>query len=276
LCISANWTVDARFGSLADVAARSRHVRFAPKSGLKSHMRRCPLSAKSGHSNQPFQMYTLVVLVNCVEGDLDDPLKKAKAKAAATYDAAADHFDDEPLSFWEHIGKRTVTNLKLPSGAKVLDVGCGTGASALPAAQVVGQSGFVVGVDLSSRLLDRARAKATTAGLANMEFRLADMTALEYPDGNFNAVVSVFSIFFVPDMEGLVSELWRMVRSGGKLALTTWGPRIFEPAYSRWLVAVGRECPDLVTAFNPATARSPSWQACVARIERRTGNVCRF
>jgi hypothetical protein len=51
-------------------------------------------------------MYTLVVLVNCVEGDLDDPLKKAKAKAAATYDAAADHFDDEPLSFWEHIGKR--------------------------------------------------------------------------------------------------------------------------------------------------------------------------
>ena len=145
----------------------------------------------------------------------------------------------------------TVTNLKLPSGAKVLDVGCGTGASALPAAQVVGQSGFVVGVDLSSRLLDRARAKATTAGLANMEFRLADMTALEYPDGNFNAVVSVFSIFFVPDMEGLVSELWRMVRPGGKLALTTWGPRIFEPAYSRWLVAVGRERPDLVTAFNP-------------------------
>jgi SAM-dependent methyltransferase len=84
-----------------------------------------------------------------------------------------------------------------------------------------------------------------------MEFRLADMTALEYPDGNFNAVVSVFSIFFVPDMEGLVSELWRMVRPGGKLALTTWGPRIFEPAYSRWLVAVGRERPDLVTAFNP-------------------------
>ena len=39
---------------------------------------------------------------------MDDPLKQAKAKAAATYDAAADHFDDEPLSFWEHIGRRTV------------------------------------------------------------------------------------------------------------------------------------------------------------------------
>src|SRR5215468_7110020 len=182
---------------------------------------------------------------------MDDPLKKAKEKAAAMYDAAADHFDDEPLSFWNRVGKRTVANLKLHAGAKVLNVGCGTGASALPAAQTVGKNGSVVGVDLASRLLDRARAKALAAGLDNVEFRLADMTALKYPDDSFDAVVSVFSIFFVPDMEGLVRELWRMVRPGGKLAVTTWGPRIFEPAYSRWLIAVGKERPDLVTAFNP-------------------------
>ena len=182
---------------------------------------------------------------------MDDPLKKAKEKAAASYNAAADHFDDEPLRFWGLIGKRTVTNLKLQAGAKVLDVGCGTGASALPAAQAVGKNGFVVGVDLAARLLDRARTKALAAGLDNVEFRLADMTALKYPDRSFDAVVSVFSIFFVPDMEGLVRELWRMVRPGGKLAVTTWGARIFGPAYSRWLVAVGRERPDLATAFNP-------------------------
>ena len=54
---------------------------------------------------------------------MDDPLKKAKEKAAATYDAAAEHFDDEPLSFWDRVGKRTVANLKLHAGAKVLDVG---------------------------------------------------------------------------------------------------------------------------------------------------------
>ena len=56
---------------------------------------------------------------------MDDPLKKAKEKAAASYNSAADHFDDEPLSFWDLISKRTVTNLKLQAGAKVLDVGCG-------------------------------------------------------------------------------------------------------------------------------------------------------
>lgn len=180
-----------------------------------------------------------------------DPLKQAKAKAAATYDAAADHFDDEPLAFWERIGARTVARLALPAGAHVLDVGCGTGASALPAAQVVGPTGFVLAVDLSARLLERARTKAAIGHLANVEFRLADMTALGFSDGRFDAVVSVFSIFFVPDMEGLVRELWRMVRPGGKLAVTTWGPRIFEPAYSRWLAAIKRERPDLHSAFNP-------------------------
>jgi ubiquinone/menaquinone biosynthesis C-methylase UbiE len=182
---------------------------------------------------------------------MDDPLRQAKAKAAATYDAAADHFDDEPLAFWERIGRRTVERLTLATGAKVLDVGCGTGASALPAAQAIGSRGFVTGVDLSERLLDRGRAKAKARGVSNVQFRLADMTSLGYPNDHFDAVVSVFSIFFVPDMEGLVRELWRVVRPGGKLAVTTWGPRIFEPAYSRWQTAIKRERPDLYSAFNP-------------------------
>ena len=57
----------------------------------------------------------------------------------------------------------------------------------MPAAQAVGKNGFVVGVDLAARLLDRARTKALAAGLDNVEFRLADMTALNYPDGSFDA-----------------------------------------------------------------------------------------
>jgi ubiquinone/menaquinone biosynthesis C-methylase UbiE len=85
----------------------------------------------------------------------------------------------------------------------------------------------------------------------NINFRLADMTSLGYRDGKFDAVVTVFSVFFVPDMEGLVRELWRMVRPGGKLAVTTWGPRIFEPAYSRWQSAIKQERPDLYNGFNP-------------------------
>src|SRR5215469_3679295 len=94
----------------------------------------------------------------------------AKLKAQVAYNAASDHFDDEPLAYWARIGSRTVERLKLLAGGQVLDVGCGTGASAIPAATAVGPAGSVVGVDLADQLLDRARAKASRKGLTNVEF----------------------------------------------------------------------------------------------------------
>jgi ubiquinone/menaquinone biosynthesis C-methylase UbiE len=177
----------------------------------------------------------------------------AKRKAQAAYNAASDHFDDEPLTFWTRIGSRTIERLRLPIGATVLDVGCGTGASAIPAATVVGPTGSVVGVDLADRLLDRAREKANQQGLTNVEFRQADMEALGYPGGTFDAVVSVFSVFFVPDMTRQVAELWRMVKPNGQLAITTWGPNAFEPAAAAFWAAVKKHAPpDLhFGGFNP-------------------------
>jgi ubiquinone/menaquinone biosynthesis C-methylase UbiE len=172
-------------------------------------------------------------------------------KAASTYNAAADHFDDAPLAFWARYGRRTIERLALPVGGSVLDVGCGTGASAIPAAERVGPSGKVVGVDVAARLLDIARRKAALQGLRNIEFRLGDMRELGYPDGSFDAVVCVFAIFFVPDMVAQTKELWRMVRPGGQLAITTWGPRMFEPGSSAWWMAVRELRPDLHVAFNP-------------------------
>jgi ubiquinone/menaquinone biosynthesis C-methylase UbiE len=103
------------------------------------------------------------------------PTDPAKLKAQTAYNAASDHFDDEPLAFWARLGTRTVERLALPTGATVLDVGCGTGASAIPAAVAVGPTGRVVGIDLADRLLDRAREKALQQGLSNLEFQQADM-----------------------------------------------------------------------------------------------------
>jgi ubiquinone/menaquinone biosynthesis C-methylase UbiE len=180
--------------------------------------------------------------------DLNDP---AKAKAQRTYDLASDHFDARPLDFWSRFGRRTVERLALRPGTSVLDVACGTGASALPAAAAVGPGGRVTAVDLAERLLARGREKAARAGLANIEFIQGDMTSLAYPNMHFDAVICVFGVFFVPDMESLLNELWRMTRPGGKLAVTTWGPRIFAPAYEVWNEAVRKVRPDLHAAYNP-------------------------
>lgn len=179
---------------------------------------------------------------------LTDP---AKVQAMTTYNNAADHFDDAPLAFWSVVGRRTVERLALKPGMQVLDVGCGTGASALPAAERVAPGGTVIGVDLAANLLERARLKAAQQQLAGITFQVGDMTDLGFPDGRFDAVISVFSVFFVPDMAANVRELWRMVKPGGTLAITTWGPDFFAPVYSVWRTAIQRERPDLYSAFNP-------------------------
>lgn len=172
-------------------------------------------------------------------------------KAERTYNFTADFFDDPTLAFWDRCGRRTVKLLGLEPGMRVLDVCCGTGASALPAAKAVGKGGRVIGVDLAENLLALAQQKAKALQLENIEFLKADMMELPFEQESFDAVIIVFGIFFVPDMEGQVRKLWRLVKPGGKLAVTTWGERFFEPAYMEWKAALSMLAPGMVAEFNP-------------------------
>jgi ubiquinone/menaquinone biosynthesis C-methylase UbiE len=176
---------------------------------------------------------------------------EAKRTAASTYDAASDFYDHPTNTFWERYGRRTVERLGLAPGARVLDVCCGSGASALPAVEAVGPSGSVIGVDLAENLLALARTKAQSRGLTNVAFRTGDMLDLRLPPNSFDAVICVFGIFFVPDMERAACELWNLVRPGGQLAVTTWGARFFEPVNSAFWNSIGALRPELFRHFNP-------------------------
>jgi len=197
----------------------------------------------------------------------------ARRKATVTYDAASDTYDCPANSFWIRFGARTIERLALAPGARVLDVCCGSGASAIPAAQAVGPRGHVLAVDLAANLLDLARKKARD--LRHLEFRIGDLLELGLPEASFDAVVCVFGIFFVPDMPAAVRALWRLVRPGGRLALTTWGPRLFEPVNSVFWRAVGERRSDLQRSFNPwdritdpGAVRELLAQGCVPAAER--------
>src|SRR6516162_6194656 len=173
------------------------------------------------------------------------------ARAARTYIAAADHYLLPALGFWDRWGAATVARLPLSSGDAVLDVCCGAGASALPAALAVGPTGSVLGVDLAAPLLALAMERAVTLDLRNVSFRECDATATGLESGSFDAVVCVFGVFFAADMPAFVAEMWRLVRPGGTLAITTWGPDWCEPASNVFWSTVRELEPKLFRAFNP-------------------------
>jgi SAM-dependent methyltransferase len=104
---------------------------------------------------------------------------------------------------------------------------------------------------LAPGLIGLARAKAQSRGLRQARFIVGDFEELAEPDESFDAVVCVFGIFFLPDMPGAVRRLWRFVRPGGRLAITTWGPRVFEPANTIFWEAVRTLRPELYKGFNP-------------------------
>ena len=181
----------------------------------------------------------------------DEPASEHAVRASRTYGAAADHYQRPALGFWDRSGAATVSRLRLAPGAAVLDLCCGAGASALPAARAVGPSGRVLGIDIAAPILQLARARAAEEGLANIEFRPGDATRTGLPDGGFDAVVCVFGVFFAPDMAAFVREMWRLTGPRGVLAVTTWGPGLWEPASSVFWRCVGEVEPALYKAFNP-------------------------
>jgi ubiquinone/menaquinone biosynthesis C-methylase UbiE len=177
--------------------------------------------------------------------------EEARLAAAKTYNAAADSYDHPANAFWSRFGRRTVERLGLEAGESVLDVCCGSGASALPAAERVGAGGRVLGVDLAEHMLELARRKAAEQGLGNVEFRVGDLLELGPQKERFDAVICVFGIFFVPDMPAAARALWKQVKPGGRLAISTWGRDLFEPANSVFWNAVRDVRLELHKGFNP-------------------------
>ncbi len=153
-------------------------------------------------------------------------------RVVAEFNAMADTFDTR--HFLRISAHRFVDRMPLPAGAHVLDVATGTGWAALAAAQRVGPTGTVVGIDLAPALLERARQKAAAAGLTQVAFRTGDATQLEFADQRFDVVLCATALFFVPDMLAALREWWRVLRPGGQVGFSAWGPTYRQPLQGLW------------------------------------------
>jgi SAM-dependent methyltransferase len=132
--------------------------------------------------------------------------------ASGDYAALSDHIAD--------VGERLVARVGAGPGTDVLDVACGTGNAALPAARAGAR---VTGVDLAPPLLEAGRRKAAEAGV-EIEWVEGDAESLPFDDDSFDVVLSTFGHMFAPRHRETADELTRVCRKGGSIGLCTWTP----------------------------------------------------
>ncbi|HEY8226759.1 MAG TPA: methyltransferase domain-containing protein [Pyrinomonadaceae bacterium] len=116
-----------------------------------------------------------------------------------------------------------ITRLNLKPGDLVLDVACGTGNLTIPAART---GATVTGVDIATNLLEQGRTRAEAEGL-KIQFEEGDAENLPYEDSAFDVVVTMFGAMFAPRPEVVSSELVRVCRPGGRIAMANWTPAGF-------------------------------------------------
>lgn len=158
------------------------------------------------------------------------------------------------------IRRRCVEALELPSGARVLDLCCGTGRNHRHLEEVVGPTGRITGVDLTQEMLDGARRQADRHGWSNVELIRADAAAVELPPASFDGALSTLGLSVVPDFEQAIARAVASLRPGGRLVICDAVPfsssiRIVNPLIERVYrrLAVWNPDADLIGALERHT-----------------------
>lgn len=157
-------------------------------------------------------------------------------------------------------------------GGRVLDIGCGSGATTLAMARRLGAAGRSVGIDISEPLLTAAKARAAAEGIDNASFVQADAQTHTFEPDSFDALISRFGVMFFDDPEAAFTNLRRATRISGKLAFVAWR----SPAENPFMTAARRAAEPLLPNMPTPNPSAPGQFAFadgdrVRRILERAG-----
>jgi ubiquinone/menaquinone biosynthesis C-methylase UbiE len=115
--------------------------------------------------------------------------------------------------------------IALQPGERVLDVACGTGLVSFRMLEAVGETGAVVGTDISAEMVAAARSLAVQRGARNATFERLDAEAMSLEEADFDAAVCALGLMYVPDPVKALGEMLRLLKPGGRAAAAVWGAR---------------------------------------------------
>jgi ubiquinone/menaquinone biosynthesis C-methylase UbiE len=191
-----------------------------------------------------------------MSGDEPPGGAQAKAEVAGVFGRTAPLYDRVGPRFFSHFGHRLVELAQIPGGARVLDVATGKGAVLVPAAAAVGPRGRVTGIDLSEAMVREAAREIDRLGLENVDVLEMDAEDLRFPDASFDCVLCAFAIFFFPRLDRALREMRRVLRPGGRIAVTTWDSS-FDEEWSWFDELVEAHLPPEAETEQKAESRSP-------------------
>ncbi len=143
------------------------------------------------------------------------------------YDEAASHWGrwaDRIAEQQVKINQGLLMAAGLKPGAKLLDLASGAGEPAFTASELVGPEGQVTATDISAPMVAAMTDRFARHGLANLRCQQADMEALPFADGSFDAVTCRYGLMYARDPQRALAEAARVVRPGGRIAFMVWGP----------------------------------------------------
>ena len=187
--------------------------------------------------------------------DMTPEMQALKTRLKATwmagdYGVFAKYLEPGALEF--------LARLAVTPGTRMLDVGCGAGQIAIPAA---GAGAQVTGVDIATNLIEQAQVRAAAAGV-KARFDEGDAEMLPYADASFDLVVSLIGAMFAPRPERVAAELLRVCRPGGRIVMANWTPAGF---VGQMFKTIGRHVPP------PALMPSPLLWGDEATVRERLG-----
>lgn len=152
-------------------------------------------------------------------------LNDYKQEIADLYSRRSQTYDN---SDWHsRIAHRLVEYAQITPGQHVLDIATGTGHVAIAAAQIVGSEGRVIGVDISTGMLDQARRKVQALGLTNVEFRLADAESLNFPTNSFDRVLCSSAFIWMADIRAALRLWYQLLKTDGLIGIHAFADTAF-------------------------------------------------